>query len=179
MTQKIVNKIIDLLVVSSVIFLIIYSGYTYMVSENSNNTYLLGLKPILIGSDQMEPSLKKNSIAIAKKTKNIKKGDIVVYINQEKINTHILEDIKEDGTTVTRSEKIKDPYKMKLDEIDGKVIFKINLFNDVISSIQENVYIGIAFLISRILLIIFLILFLKEILIYLLMKYEILVYDEQ
>lgn len=171
---NIIEKILAILGV----IVIGFSGYIYITSENSNSTYLLNLKPVIIYTDQMQPDLKKNSIAIIKKTDKVEVGDIITYVYQDKLTTHKLKSYNNDGTINTGSNYADDTYHIKKEQIDGKVIGKINVFNNTIANIRKKPILGVAMFVFKILQIIFIALFLKNITEYILVKKGILEYEE-
>lgn len=176
--MKLFKKAIEISVVCFMSFLVIFSAYTYIASENSNTSYLFGIKPVLVYTDQMSPDLEKNSIAIVKKTHDFKVGDIIAYVYQDKYTTHKLKSINTDNTLVTESNKLVDTYSIKREDVDGVVVCKINMLNKIITDIRENILLGIIIVVSKVIRLIFILLLLKSVAEYILVKKGFLEYEE-
>lgn len=140
--MKVIGNLIEKIVLIFSAILIGMSVYTIFTTESNNDTYFFNLKPVVVATNQMSPDLNKNDILIVRKTDNLNIGDIACYVQQEKITTHKIKDIKPNGDVITSSKIGLDPYKKKISEIDGKVIFKTSAFNKTISDIRDDYIMG-------------------------------------
>ena len=99
-----------------------------------------GIKPMLILSGSMEPTIDLDSIVITIKTKDIKKGDIIMFkTKSDDYVVHRYYDDNPDGSIVTKgdSNQIIDYEPVEHKDVFGKVIIRMNLLAPYISYIRK------------------------------------------
>lgn len=101
----------------------------YREKQGGPPCFLLGLKPVLILSDSMEPTMPEGSIAIVRHQngKDVKKGDIIFFeteiLGGRSYVVHRIEDITEQGI-ITKGDNNRntDPEYLNEENVWGKVI---------------------------------------------------------
>lgn len=99
-----------------------------------------GIKPVLIKTGSMEPTVLINSIVLVRKTHEISPGDILMYktaANEYVVHRYIRKN--PDGTYITKgdSNDIEDSISLKDSDIYGKVIVRFNIIAPLITSITS------------------------------------------
>ena len=95
---------------------------------------------MLILSGSMEPTIDLNSIVITLKTKDIKKGDIIMFrTKSDDYVVHRYYDDNPDGSIVTKgdSNQIIDYEPVEHKDVFGKVIMRMNLLAPYINYIRK------------------------------------------
>jgi len=103
---------------------------------------LIGMKPKIVLSSSMEPTLKVGSVVFVRQAENYVAGDIVTfsYNNTEIVTTHRIMEVLENNEFVTKGDKNDsvDMVTIKLDNIEGKVIFSIPKIGYIITRMQTK-----------------------------------------
>ncbi len=122
------------------IFLGFIIGFIRFKTENEPLN-IWGIKPMLILSGSMEPTIDLDSIVITIKTKKIKKGDIIMFKTASNdYVVHRYYDDNPDGTIVTKGDnnEIIDYEPVSSEDVFGKVIIRMNLLAPYISLVRNT-----------------------------------------
>lgn len=138
--KKIIKRIIKYIILAILMILFIIN----IILSFEENTHIFGIHIFNIISESMEPTLEKNDIVIVQKCKEsqLHKGDIITFLQDEKIISHrILNIVKENGITKYETKgdnnKIADSNKVEFKQIYGKVVFKIKNIGQIVNYIQN------------------------------------------
>ena len=138
--KKIIKRIIKYIILAILMILFIIN----IILSFEENTHIFGIHIFNIISESMEPTLEKNDIVIVQKCKELQlhKGDIITFLQDEKIISHrILNIVKENGITKYETKgdnnKIADSNKVEFKQIYGKVVFKIKNVGQIVNYIQN------------------------------------------
>ncbi len=138
--KKIIKRIIKYIILAILMILFIIN----IILSFEENTHIFGIHIFNIISESMEPTLEKNDIVIVQKCKEsqLHKGDIITFLQDEKIISHrILNIVKENGITKYETKgdnnKIADSNKVEFKQIYGKVVFKIKNVGQIVNYIQN------------------------------------------
>lgn len=138
--KKIIKRIIKYIILAILMILFIIN----IILSFEENTHIFGIHIFNIISESMEPTLEKNDIVIVQKCKEsqLHKGDIITFLQDEKIISHrILNIVKENGITKYETKgdnnKIADSNKVEFEQIYGKVVFKIKNIGQIVNYIQN------------------------------------------
>lgn len=138
--KKIIKRIIKYIILVILMILFIIN----IILSFEENTHIFGIHIFNIISESMEPTLEKNDIVIVQKCKEsqLHKGDIITFLQDEKIISHrILNIVKENGITKYETKgdnnKITDSNKVEFEQIYGKVVFKIKNIGQIVNYIQN------------------------------------------
>lgn len=106
----------------------------------------IGYKNFVIVSESMEPTIMVGDEIFVKKVpeKEIKINDIISFHDGECINTHRIVGVSEEnGIKMYRTKgdnnRGEDKEKVSYDQIEGKYLFKINNFGNLIKVLQSKV----------------------------------------
>ncbi len=127
---KYINKIfqvfIDILVFIITV-LILFSLYNFISLKVLDKEYsnILGVSIFEIVSGSMEPTLNVKDLIIVKKVDNIKKDDIITYIDNKDFITHRVIKIEENTLITKGDSNNSNDVKIDKDKVIGKVIFRI------------------------------------------------------
>lgn len=106
----------------------------------------IGYKNFVIVSESMEPTIMVGDAIFVKKVpeKEIKINDIISFHDGECINTHRIVGVSEEnGIKMYRTKgdnnRGEDKEKVSYDQIEGKYLFKINNFGNLIKVLQRKV----------------------------------------
>ena len=106
----------------------------------------IGYKNFVIVSESMEPTIMVGDAIFVKKVpeKEIKINDIISFHDGEFINTHRIVGVSEEnGIKMYRTKgdnnRGEDKEKVSYDQIEGKYLFKINNFGNLIKVLQSKV----------------------------------------
>ena len=106
----------------------------------------IGYKNFVIVSESMEPTIMVGDAIFVKKVpeKEIKINDIISFHDGECINTHRIVGVSEEnGIKMYRTNgdnnRGEDKEKVSYDQIEGKYLFKINNFGNLIKVLQSKV----------------------------------------
>ncbi len=127
--NKIAGFLINTILALSVCLFAI-SLFTYIKNKGEvDREFLLGIKPIHVMTDSMDPYIKKESLVFAKKYtfEDTHKGDVILYYHDEKLFTHRVIDVLDDGlrTQGDNSDQM-DAYTVKPSEVIGIVFIRMN-----------------------------------------------------
>lgn len=113
----------------------------------------IGYKNFVIVSESMEPTIMVGDAIFVKKVpeKEIKINDIISFHDGECINTHRIVGVSEEnGIKMYRTKgdnnRGEDKEKVSYDQIEGKYLFKINNFGNLIKVLQSKVTLAILIL---------------------------------
>lgn len=113
----------------------------------------IGYKNFVIVSESMEPTIMVGDAIFVKKVpeKEIKINDIISFHDGECINTHRIVGISEEnGIKMYRTKgdnnRGEDKEKVSYSQIEGKYLFKINNFGNLIKVLQSKVTLAILIL---------------------------------
>lgn len=127
--KKILKKIPSLFLVASLLFLA-FSIYVTQTSANSDDVFIFGYKPVFVLSGSMEPTLKTNGVAIAKKvpSNEVKQNDIIMFKKDNLIISHRVIKINNDGSFVTKGDNnsTEDNFVVTKGEVKGKIVLTLN-----------------------------------------------------
>ena len=91
MAQKIINFILNILLITVTIIIIIGIYYIYQIKiEKNEYANLFGYTFFEVATASMHPTIEIGDVVIVKITKEIEENDIIVYIDGESIITHRL-----------------------------------------------------------------------------------------
>ena len=106
----------------------------------------IGYKNFVIVSESMEPTIMVGDAIFVKKVpeKEIKINDIISFHDGECINTHRIVGVSEENgikmySTKGDNNRGEDKEKVSYDQIEGKSLFKINNFGNLIKVLQSKV----------------------------------------
>lgn len=136
----IIAKIINTLLILVLILIIVF-GLILLIQNiffKNSNKFLFELKPIIITSESMEPTLYAGDIIFIKNTKDYSKGDIITFNENGKgrVTHRIVEELDGNGTKLykTKGDKNKEndfgtiyEYSI-LGEMQGKTSLIRNIF---------------------------------------------------
>lgn len=116
------KKKLNIMVIGIIIILLfVVLKNKAIINEN------LPLRMLIVKSNSMYPNLKTNDIVIIKKYSNYEKGDIITYSEDNYLITHrIIEKNNNDFITKGDNNNSEDNELVKLENIKGKVILRIN-----------------------------------------------------
>ena len=113
----------------------------------------IGYKNFVIVSESMEPTIMVGDAIFVKKVpeKEIKINDIISFRDGECINTHRIVGVSEEnGIKMYRTKgdnnRGEDKEKVSYSQIEGKYLFKINNFGNLIKVLQSKVTLAILIL---------------------------------
>ena len=113
----------------------------------------IGYKNFVIVSESMEPTIMVGDAIFVKKVpeKEIKINDIISFHDGECINTHRIVGVSEEnGIKMYRTKgdnnRGEDKEKVSYSQIEGKYLFKINNFGNLIKILQSKVTLAILIL---------------------------------
>ncbi len=113
----------------------------------------IGYKNFVIVSESMEPTIMVGDAIFVKKVpeKEIKINDIISFHDGECINTHRIVGVSEEnGIKMYRTKgdnnRGEDKEKVSYSQIEGKYLFKINNFGNLIKVLQSKVTLAILIL---------------------------------
>lgn len=114
----------------------------------------IGYKNFVIVSESMEPTIMVGDAIFVKKVpeKEIKINDIISFHDGECINTHRIVGVSEEnGIKMYRTKgdnnRGEDKEKVSYSQIEGKYLFKINNFGNLIKVLQSKVTLAILILV--------------------------------
>ncbi|EGG87559.1 signal peptidase I [Lachnospiraceae bacterium 9_1_43BFAA] len=101
--------------------------------------YIFGYRPVVVLSGSMEPYMQTNSVAIIQKTKDIEKGDVVMFrVDEDTLVCHRAVKIDEKGNITTKGDnnKVADFDKVKPEGVEGKVVARLNFLSGLIGKFR-------------------------------------------
>lgn len=155
--KKKINKVIR--IVLTPIFLIIaliciYICYQKFI-QKKENIDLFGFKSFIVLTGSMEPNLNINDLIVVKgvKEEDIKVGDIITFHEKNSVQTvthRVIEIKNENGKVFYRTKgdnnntADKDP--VTYNEIDGKILFKLDKFGVIVTELFTGTGLIVLFL---------------------------------
>lgn len=149
---KIAKKVIEIIAI-----IVIYNIVLMAISSANkiNIINIFGYKSYIIKTNSMEPTISINDVVIAKKVKkqDIKKGDVITFLQEGEVITHRITKIDENGDYTTKGDNnnIEDTFKITYDNIEGKHILTIPYLGKIIQILDNQ----IVFLIITLIVLIF------------------------
>ena len=149
---KIAKKVIEIIAI-----ILIYNVILIAISSANkmNIINIFGYKSYIIKTNSMEPTIGINDVVIAKKVekKEIKKGDVITFLQDGEVVTHRITQIDEEGNYTTKGDNnnIEDTFKITYDNIEGKHILTIPFLGAIVLALDNK----IVFLIITLIVLIF------------------------
>ena len=125
---KIVSKIFFSVITIALLLLVVMVVYNFFQISVLNKKYsnLFGYTFFEVTTGSMSNTIEINDVVIVKITKDIKKDDIITYINDDVIITHrVVEQNGEQIITKGDANNGVDNWKLYEDDIKGKCIFTV------------------------------------------------------
>lgn len=101
----------------------------YQQKRNGKLFYLWKHRPIVVLSGSMEPELLSGSVVLVKKTKEIKKGDVLFFFTEEEVPVlHRFCDRDKAGNIITKGDanQREDFEHIRPEKVEGKVVLRMN-----------------------------------------------------
>lgn len=149
---KIAKKVIEIIAI-----ILIYNVILITISSANkiNIINIFGYKSYIIKTNSMEPTIGINDVVIAKKVekKEIKKGDVITFLQDGEVITHRITQIDEEGNYTTKGDNnnIEDTFKITYDNIEGKHVLTIPFLGAIVLALDNK----IVFLIITLIVLIF------------------------
>ena len=149
---KIAKKVIEIIAI-----ILIYNVILIAISSANkmNIINVFGYKSYIIKTNSMEPTIGINDVVIAKKVekKEIKKGDVITFLQDGEVITHRITQIDEEGNYTTKGDNnnIEDIFKITYDNIEGKHVLTIPYLGAIVLALDNK----IVFLIITLIVLIF------------------------
>ena len=149
---KIAKKVIEIIAI-----ILIYNVILIAISSANkmNIINVFGYKSYIIKTNSMEPTIGINDVVIAKKVekKEIKKGDVITFLQDGEVITHRITQIDEEGNYTTKGDNnnIEDTFKITYDNIEGKHVLTIPYLGAIVLALDNK----IVFLIITLIVLIF------------------------
>lgn len=147
----IIKKILVIIVIVF-IYNIILLGISGL--DDKKNISFFGLRAYMITTNSMEPNIKINDVIICKRTKedNIKVGDIITFFKEEKIITHRIIQIDNNGEKkqyITKGDnnEVEDGEKIELEQIQGKLVINIPGLGNLLKALENNIIVLVIILV--------------------------------
>lgn len=144
--MKVVLKA-GLILFSIVVFFLIIILGVFIYNKNINHVAYVGrYTSFTVNGESMEPTIIKTDLIIVKKQKTYEVDDIISFRNEDGgITTHrIIEKDNEGYTTKGDNNGFTDGYKVKEEDIYGKVVTNLRGLNLVLAAIVKYRYFFIA-----------------------------------
>lgn len=132
------NVLTDILLIVALTILVLSAYTAHQYKEDPQNAYLFGYKPILVLTGSMEPTMRVNSICVAKTATydDVEVGDIIMYEIEDKLITHRIVEITADGIrTKGDNNNTEDAYYITENNIRAKVIYIANWTATIINDL--------------------------------------------
>ena len=134
------KKILLIIATFIVLLLGLITLITYVNKSNNTLTSFLGYSSAISSGSSMSPNIKENELLIIYKRDKYSVNDIITFKNDEDIIvTHRIIDIN-DNKYITKGDNnnFTDGYKVKTNDIYGKVIYKCS-FNKVVNTVMVSI----------------------------------------
>ena len=150
------NKILKVIVYPFIILifsLVIYVGYMKYI-KHENDVNIFGFRPYLVATGSMEPEYSIGDMIIIKETpkEQIKVGDVINYISENKADTithRVIEVEEKQGQTYYKTKgdnnNSEDPEPINYNQVQGVLVFKISKLGKVITKLLTGTGITILF----------------------------------
>lgn len=129
--SKIANKVVDVVLILTVLVLASAIGMMVFMNKNPEDAYLFGLKPVYVATDSMEPTMMEGALCLVKKAdyEDIEVDDIIMSKIDDKIISHRVVSITPEGIrTKGDNSELEDAYLLQEENVKGKVVFTWNYF---------------------------------------------------
>ena len=146
-------KIITYPFIALIILLVFYAGYLkYIKHEDDIN--ILGFRQYVVATGSMEPQYNIGDLIITKEKakEEIKTGDIINYISNDKTNTvthRIVDIVKKDGQIFYRTKgdnnNSEDSELVNYNQVKGVLVFKISKVGTIMTKLITETGITIIF----------------------------------
>lgn len=150
------NKILKVIVYPFIILifsLVIYVGYMKYI-KHENDVNIFGFRTYLVATGSMEPEYSIGDMIIIKETpkEQIKVGDVINYISENKADTithRVIEVEEKQGQTYYKTKgdnnNSEDPEPINYNQVQGVLVFKISKLGKVITKLLTGTGITILF----------------------------------
>lgn len=149
--KKIISIFIYIIIIPIIVINITLIVKSFIKPNKIPN--FIGYKNFVIVSESMEPTIMVGDAIFVKKVpeKEIKINDIISFHDGECINTHRIVGVSEEnGIKMYRTKgdnnRGEDKEKVSYSQIEGKYLFKINNFGNLIKVLQSKVTLAILIL---------------------------------
>ena len=141
-----INKILKVIVYPFIILifsLVIYVGYMKYI-KHENDVNIFGFRTYLVATGSMEPEYSIGDMIIIKETpkEQIKVGDVINYISENKADTithRVIEVEEKQGQTYYKTKgdnnNSEDPEPINYNQVQGVLVFKISKLGKVITKL--------------------------------------------
>lgn len=121
------KKIKTLIFIILIVLFIIFCYQKFFLKNQ--NIQPFGVTILQVLSNSMSPEFNKGDIIVIKKQKDYEIGEIITYQTNEKdyVTHRVIEKYEDGFITKGDNNNVKDEGKIKIEQIKGKVILKINL----------------------------------------------------
>lgn len=143
-----IGKILSTVICIIILFLIVFN-ITLMIESYINPNELpsfLGVKSFVIVSESMEPTIMTNDLIFITNTskENLEVGDIISFKTGDYINTHRIVRIEEkngEEVYITKGDNnnSEDRTPVKLQDIEGKYLFRLPGFGKITEILKSKV----------------------------------------
>lgn len=141
-----INLIFKILIYSIILPITIYNLsliiMSYIKPDETPNFF--GIKTYAVISGSMQPELKIGDVIVVKHVSNneLNVGDIISFRKDDSIITHRISEKSINGyTTKGDFNNVEDSGKVKYEDIEGKVIFKIPYIGKIVFAIKNKIFI--------------------------------------
>lgn len=113
-----------------IILIVLFITFCYQKFFLKNqNIQPFGVTILQVLSNSMSPEFNKGDIIVIKKQKDYEIGEIITYQTNEKdyVTHRVIEKYEDGFITKGDNNNVEDKEKIKIEQIKGKVILKINL----------------------------------------------------
>ena len=145
--KKISSKILYFSVI--LVLLLIIAGA--LLSKGEAPT-IMGYKFLTVLTGSMEPEIKVGSLVVVKETpiKELNVEDIITYKTKSSLVTHRIVKINENGSLITKGDANNtcDIGEVKEDQLQGKVILRLNRLGTIMLYLKQNIKLVILVLIG-------------------------------
>ena len=147
---KTIKKIVEIIAI-----ILIYNIILIIVSSiNGKNFNILGYKAYIVTTDSMQPSINAGDIVIVKNGKKDKigQGDVITFNQNDEVITHrVIKNITEENNVeyITKGDNnnTEDTFKVKYDDVIGKMVITIPYLGKIISILHNKIIILILLLV--------------------------------
>ncbi len=137
------------IIINTITIILLYNFLIIGLTEitNKRNKGILGFRAYIITTESMKPSINPGDIIVIKEVeeKNLNVNDIITVQTDAGINTHrivrINSDLRKQYIIKGDNNNIEDEGTITIDQILGKMIFKIPVLGKVAKTLQDEVYI--------------------------------------
>lgn len=136
-TFQMIRKVAEWVLTIAIIALSLYC--IVGVFTKGSEFYFFGYKPVVVLSGSMEPYMETNSLVIVKQTKGIQEKDVVMFhLDEDNMVCHRVMDIDDEGSITTKGDNndVADFEKITVDDVEGKVVVRMNFLSPIISKLR-------------------------------------------